>query len=300
MTTQGHSTGDDVSSPQLLPVVVGVDGSRTAFAAAEYAAGEAQRRGVPLMLVNGFTWPLFYPPLNGNYNPTDPLPRTQAGMLLTNVAERIQLTSPDLTVAVELVDGHASAVLVERSRQASLLVVGHRGEGGFAELLAGSVAIHTATHAHCPVVVVRGASTKTDAPVVVGVDGSSGARGATEFAFDEAARRGAALTVVSVWPPDRGWPDALTEHGYPTPSATDQLTADIADCAARYPEVQVRIEIIRGRSPAGALASAAGGASLVVVGSRGCGGLRGLLLGSVGRALIEHAPCPVAIVRPTD
>jgi nucleotide-binding universal stress UspA family protein len=62
----------------------------------------------------------------------------------------------------------------------------------------------------------------------------------------------------------------------------------------------VRIEIIRGKSAAGALATAADGASLVVVGSCGCGGLRGLLLGSIGRALIEHAPCPVAIVRPTD
>jgi nucleotide-binding universal stress UspA family protein len=295
MNTQARSAEQD---DQSLPVVVGVDSSHTAFAAADYAAGEAERRDVPLVLINGFTWPLFYPPLTGDYNPSDPLPRTRAGMMLTSVADRVQAAFPDLTVAMELVDGYAAAVLVEHSRQASVLVVGHRGEGGFTELLAGSVAIHTASHAYCPVVVVRGASTKTDAPVVLGLAGSSDARRATEFAFDEAARRGASLTVVSVWPPDRGWPDALTAHGYPTPSATDLITADIADCAARYPQVQVRVEIVRGRSPAGALATAADGASLVVVGSRGCGGLRGLLLGSVGRALIEHAPCPVAIVRP--
>jgi nucleotide-binding universal stress UspA family protein len=117
---------------------------------------------------------------------------------------------------------------------------------------------------------------------------------------DEATRRGAPLTAVSVGPPDHGRHDALTEHAHATPSATDLITADIADCAARHPQVQVRVEIIRGKSPAGTLAMAADGASLVVVGSRGCGGLRGLLLGSVGRALIEHAPCPVALVRPTD
>ncbi|MGC9669776.1 universal stress protein [Planosporangium sp. 12N6] len=300
MTMQAGSAGPETSPREPMPVVAGVDGSPTAFAAAEYAAGEAQRRDVPLTLVHGFTWPLFYPPLTGDYHPTDPLPRTRAGMMLTNVAERIRLTHPDLTVAVEVLDGHAAGVLVDLSRHACLVVVGHRGEGGFAGLLAGSVAVNTATHAHCPVVVVRGTSTKTDASVVAGVDGSAGAHRAIEFAFDEAARRGAPLTAVGVWPSDRGWPDALTEHGYPTPSATDQITADIADCAARYPQVQVLIQVVRGRSPAGALATAAEGASLVVVGSRGRGGLRGLLLGSVGRALIEHAPCPVAIVRPAD
>jgi nucleotide-binding universal stress UspA family protein len=295
-----RGTGPDVPVEQPLPVVVGVDGSHEALAAADYAAGEAQRRGLPLALVHGFTWPLIYPPLTGDYHPSDPLPRTKAGMMLTAAAERIRDAYPDLTVATELIDGHAAAVLAERSRQATLVVVGHRGEGGFAELLAGSVAIHTATHAYCPVVVVRGVPAKPDAPVIIGFDGSSDACRATEFAFDEATRRSAPLLVVSVWAADRGWPEALTAASYPTPSAADKISADIADIAARHPEVQVRTDVIRGKSAAGALVKAAEGASLVVVGSRGCGGLRGLLLGSVGRALIEHAPCPVAIVRPTS
>jgi nucleotide-binding universal stress UspA family protein len=283
-----------------LPVVAGFDGSSAAFAAARYAADEAHRRGLPLILVHGFTWPWTYPPLHAAPEPPDPHPRALASGQLAEAARRIKEEYGDeLVVDQRMPDGNAAAVLADYSRRATLVVVGHRGTGGFAGLLAGSVAVHVATHASCPVIVVRGAPGKPDAPVVVGVDGSAGAKLATEFAFQDAARRGAPLRVVSVWPPDHGWPDALRAAGYPATPATDTVTADIAESTGRHPEVEVSVEVIRGRSPAGGLIAAADGASLVVVGSRGLGGLRGLLLGSVGRALIEHAPCPVAVVRPT-
>ena len=200
-----------------------------------------------------------------------------------------------MMVTAEMVDGHAAAVLVERSRRAQLLVVGHRGEGGFTELLVGSVAIHTAAHAHCPVVVVRGTRGAADAPVIVGVDGSSPARHAVRFAFDTAARRRAPLRVVAVWPARPKHPDDEER----ATTAVDALTVILREDVARYPGIVVRAEILHDPSPAAALIRAADGAGLVVVGSRGLGGLREALLGSVGRALIEHAPCPVAIVRST-
>jgi nucleotide-binding universal stress UspA family protein len=178
-------------------------------------------------------------------------------------------------------------VLVGCSAEAGLVVVGHRGTGGFAGLLAGSVALHTAAHALCPVVVVRGTEAAPDAPVVVGVDGSPESREATEFAFAAAARRGVPLVAVCGWPVDRVAP------------AADSIVTTLGTSPARYPSVELRAEFVSGRSPADAMVRAAERAGLVVVGSRGLSGLRGLLLGSVGRALIEHAPCPVAVVRDT-
>ncbi|HET6213263.1 MAG TPA: universal stress protein, partial [Micromonosporaceae bacterium] len=63
----------------------------------------------------------------------------------------------------------------------------------------------------------------------------------------------------------------------------------------RYPEVDVRRLVVRGRT-ARVLIDATPGAALLVVGARGHGGFAGLLLGSVSRAVLQHAPCPVAIV----
>jgi nucleotide-binding universal stress UspA family protein len=295
MSTESGHHEQTTPAPAGMPVVAGVDGSAEALTAAEVAAGEAGQRQVPLILTHAFTWPWIWPPLTEEYHPTDPLPRTKAHQLLADVAEHLHGRDDAPEVQTRLVDGHAAAVLVDASREAALLVVGHRGTGGFTQLLAGSVAIHTAAHAHGPVMVVRGKIMESGAPIVLGFDGSTGARLAAEFAFATASRRGAPVAVLTVWPADRAWPDAAA--GYPKPPAPAVLDS-LGDLPSRYPQVPVRVEVLAGGSTAATLASAADAAGLVVVGSRGHGGLRGLLLGSVGRALIEHAPCPVAIVRP--
>jgi nucleotide-binding universal stress UspA family protein len=287
--------------PPSGPVVAGYDGSRAAGTAIDFAAQEARLRGLPLTLVHGFTWPWIYPPLTDAFpEPVvcEPNPRVRAVHMLGEAARRLREEYPDLSVRPVVRDGHAVAVLVACSREATLVVVGHRGSGGFAELLAGSVAIQTATHAHCPVLVVRGTPTKPDAPVVVGVDGSPHTGQVLDFAFAAAARRGAPLVAVNVWAADPAWPDDLVRAIYEHRPGGDPIASGLRDCGERYPEVAVRAEAVRDRSPAHALVHAAEGASLAVVGSRGLGLLRGLLLGSVSRALIEHAPCPVAVVRP--
>jgi nucleotide-binding universal stress UspA family protein len=279
---------DERTSGERPMVVAGFDGSQSCMVAIEVAAREVRQRVAALTLVHAFTWPLIYPPLLGDFDPADPLPRVRARHRLDQAVEQVRQQQPDLRVDGELVDGAPAAVLVDFSRRADLVVLGHRGEGGFAELLAGSVAIHTAAHAECPVLVVRGTVAKPDAPVVVGVDGSEPASRALEFAFATANRRNAPLMVMAVWPPGM-------EHR--TPGHPEMLLTSLGPCLLEYPDVLVDASILHDRSPAGALIRATEGAGLVVVGSRGLGGLRGLLLGSVGRALIEHAPCPVAIVR---
>jgi nucleotide-binding universal stress UspA family protein len=275
------------SQPEIgTTVVAGVDPSPTALEAARFAADEAYRRGLSLTLVHGFTWPWTTGAGEFDADP-DPHARRRASRQLARAAQVIHDEYPGLPVRERIVDGHPGEVLVDYSRQAALLVVGHRGEGGFSELLAGSIAIHTAAHAHCPVIVVRGTPGKPNAPVMVGVDGSAESDSATGFAFEIAVSRGAPLVAVTVSPPGRAGPGPLA--------------GDFGTYTARYPEVVARREmVLHQRSAAGGLIEAADGAALIVVGSRGVGGLRGLLLGSVGRALIEHAPCPVAIVRPVD
>ncbi len=275
------------------PVVAGYDRSSYALAAVRYAAEEAHQRGAPLLLVHGFTWPWIYPPLLPPVlppaDPPLPLPRDQIAAELDETADQLREEFRHLTVRTAVDDGHGAQVLVDHSQGAALVVVGHRGHGGFAELLVGSVAIHTAAHAHCPVLVVRGIPTKPDGPVVVGIDGSPDGRLATAFAFATATRRGVPVVAVAVGPTD--------DYDGPVPDR-DFLAAALTGHRLAHPEVEVHTEIARAVSPAASLIHAADGAGLVVVGSRGLGGLRGLLLGSVGRALIEHAPCPVAVVRP--
>ena len=277
------------------PVVAGYDESTAAPAVLEYAAEEARQRHSSLLLVHGFTWPWIYPPLlpTPSAEPPDPHPRSHADRQLAAVAEGLRQAHPDLVVHTRLADGHGAQVLVEHSRGAALVVVGHRGSGGFAELLIGSVAIHTTAHAHCPVIVVRGAPVKPDGAVVLGVDGSADGQRAAEFAYATAARRAVPLVAVTVGPPEQ------THYREPQPP-DDFVTTALREWSGRYPDVDLQPAIAHAASPAATLLQAADQAALVVVGSRGLGGLRGLLLGSVGRALIEHAPCPVAIVRPSD
>jgi nucleotide-binding universal stress UspA family protein len=276
------------------PVVVGLDQSAPARLAVDVAAEEARQRGVPLRILHAFSWPWIWPPL-GEEPESAVLPRAKARRLVERTVRQLREAHPDLVVSTRILDGHAATLLIDQSREAGLLVVGHRGSGGFAELLAGSVAMHTAAHASCPVLVVRGAPTKPDAPVVVGVDGSAGSRSAVLFAFATADRRGVPVVAVLVRPAHHGRDHPDGKEPWPG----DGPLGDLLGAGPRwYPRAAVRPRIDRAGSPAAALVAASLDAGLIVVGARGRGGMTGLLLGSVGRALIDHAHCPVAVVRP--
>jgi nucleotide-binding universal stress UspA family protein len=152
-------------------------------------------------------------------------------------------------------------------------------------------------HAHCPVVVVRGDRPSPDAPVVVGLDDSDCARLALDFAFAQAAARGTGLRVVRAWsPPAQRWqpPDFdPEEQAVAEKVEVEELTARQRD---KYPQVELTISVVVD-APARAMVDASRHAQLVVVGSRGRGGFRGLLLGSVSQQLLHHPHCPVAVVR---
>jgi nucleotide-binding universal stress UspA family protein len=146
--------------------------------------------------------------------------------------------------------------------------------------------------------------------VVVGVDGSAGSVAAIRLALEEARLRGAALRAVHAWsmPVYVGAPEPfLLEFPTRTPPVEDALVGlerrarrilDDAIATAldgSEPGVEIEPVVVEGRA-AEALVDAAKDADLLVVGARGHGGFRGLLLGSVSEQVAHHATCPVLIV----
>lgn len=137
--------------------------------------------------------------------------------------------------------------------------------------------------------------------IVVGVDGSESSRRGLRFALDEARLRGSSVRVVGVWhvpvaayggamaPPD---PGLVSELEPQMSRVLERVLEDAGDDAAGL-EVET---VVREGAPVGVLLEEAQDADLLVVGSRGLGGFRGLLLGSVGQQCAHHSPCPVVIV----
>lgn len=288
------------------PVVVGVDGSEPSLLAADLAAEEANRREVPLEIVYALpppTLPAGSPPdlvpVVAVGSPTDHVRHEQAEQLLGDAARRVRRTYPDQPVITRLRDGFPAELLTDASRHAGLLVVGHRGTGGFTDLLLGSVAVQLANHAACPVIIVRG-SLRPEAPVVVGVDGSEGSRWAAEFAAETARTHQVPLLVRYAQPRGPGWPVEQAQAGMPPPGASEEVEEILTALAERYPELTIRPEVDTEHPAHEALVAASREARLLVVGARGLGGFRGLLLGSVSQALIHHAECPVAVVGPAS
>ncbi|MEV4624209.1 universal stress protein [Asanoa sp. NPDC049573] len=272
------------------PVVVGVDGSAASIAAADYAALLATRRAAPLLLLHGYVHPLGYGAAGVSpYTPALPDPRADAATMLARVAAAVRRAHPYLDVLTDQLAAGGGPALIERSPTAEAVVVGHRGLGGCAELVVGSVGAMVAARASGPVVIVRPiASGRADAPVVVGVDGSAGCVPAIEFAFEEAAQRALPLLAVYV----------VDERVQPAWMAESILDTGVAPWTVKYPQVDVRRQVRPASDAQQAIVDMSDHASLIVVGSRGRGGFAGLLLGSVSQALVHHARCPIAVVHP--
>jgi nucleotide-binding universal stress UspA family protein len=285
----------------LAPIVVGVDGSQTALDAVRWAACEARHRSTGLRLVDAVG--------------TTPAPRpgdSRVGLVhrealldgaagaLGEAAAVAQRTVPGSDVVTEVLTGEAVPSLVAESEHAPLLVLGNRGLGGVAALLTGSVAVALAAHARCPVVVVRGSAgggpVPMEGPVVVGMDGSIEGAEALAFAYEAASARRVPLVAV------HAWQDTIADRVSPPPGGEaafqeENLAGWLASWEAKFPDVAVHRVVARDR-PAPTLLERSAAAQLVVVGSRGRGAFAGLVLGSVSQALLHHATCPVAVVRP--
>jgi nucleotide-binding universal stress UspA family protein len=135
------------------PIVVGVDGSAASRAALVWAARQAELTGAPLVAVATWEWPSNYGapmqwPPNVDFE-------QDARVFLKETVSSV-VADRRIDIEQRVVHGPAIAVLEDQSRLASLVVVGCRGHGELTGMLLGSVSEHLATHAHCPVVIVRG------------------------------------------------------------------------------------------------------------------------------------------------
>lgn len=206
---------------------------------------------------------------------------------------------PKMSLFTDSVHPDPRRAMVDAAADAALTIAGSRGygHGRIPEVIFGSVALHVAAHGHSPVAVIPPTTDISDTapigPILLGVDGSADCAAAIAFAFDEAAVRDSMLLAAMVW-------DDLAYYGFAKGAAQigplddgeehALLAEQVAGFAEKYPDVIAKQVVLRGR-PAGRLLSYGRGLpsghqpALMVVGSRGRGGVAGLLLGSTSQHL---------------
>ncbi|WP_129305295.1 universal stress protein [Streptomyces sp. L2] len=294
-------------------VTVGLDDSSESRAAAEWAAREALLRGLPLKIVHVQER---MPRYAGRTPLLDP-DRYQrwAEQLTDESAEGLRLRHPGIDVTTERLTGTVADILCEAAGYADMLVLGSRGLGVPGRFMTGSVSLGVVARAERPVVLVRAGEQAADEhrmdrmgvpsaaapfrPVVLGLDIDHPDDTLLEFAFDAAARRKAALRVVSAWPAP-----LLSPFGH---SAEVELEDSLERGQAallrkvlrpwlqKFPDVEV-LEASRCGSAAEVLVNDSHDASLVVVGRRIRAGSLGPHIGHVTHAALHHVSAPVAVV----
>src|SRR5699024_1647578 len=304
-------------------VVAGYDGSIESQHAVRWAAAAANRRGLPLRVLNAT-----------GVDPTSPA-AYRAGVAVgsqqraQSVAEEgAEIARETARIDVEAigVEQGSVAALVGESDDAELVVIGSRGLGRLRGALLGSSAFSVAMHAECPVAVVRGALRPLPSskfPIVVGVDGSESSGAAVKEAARLASETGARLKIVVAYdgPSHSPWlvaqypqeiktgaqvnvgqrqafdPDLDGTSSEGRQKQAARFAQNAADVVAElYSDVAIELIVAAGR-PERAIAEAADDASLIVVGARGRGDFASLLLGSVSRDVIQNADCAVYVVR---
>ena len=308
--TDMTSSDTDSSAPadgaeRIRRIVVGFDGSDESTAALDEGLTIAARTGASVDVLTSWRWPLTWStaPVGDSWSPLH-----DAEEVRQHAVALVERRGPlPVDVSTRSVEGAATAVLLDAAAGAGLLVVGSRGRGGFRGLLLGSVSAACITHAPCPVLVHRtgagsglaergsdGART-----IVVGVDGSPESAHALRFAVTLARSLGLRVRTVTTWqwPPMLNRDEAPFDHWSPE---QDALSAAAPALEAAQDlvgdEVRLTSELVEGPAAA-VLLDASRGAAMLVLGNRGLGGFRGLLVGSVSQECAQHASSPVIVHR---
>ncbi|OLO35066.1 universal stress protein UspA [Streptomyces sp. MNU77] len=287
------------SAPVTLgAVVVGVDASAPARAAALWAAEEADSRGRPLHIVHAADTD--HRMLYAGVEAIQAI--LEAGRdLLTDTAEAVSDRYPGLVVTRELSRIDPVGGLRAAAGERGTIVVGSRGLGGFGALMLGSVGLGLVARTEAPVIVVRGELDRATTGVV-----TAAVQGASDLdwlmlAAAEAQARKASLRLLSVC-------NVLAQVGTVTTmldslgEVAKQQVHEVSAMAGRigkaYPDLTITHHVETGTSVPGILVEASKHTDLVVLGSRRHLLGLGPALGRVSHAVLHHGHCPVEIVPP--
>ncbi|UOX90460.1 universal stress protein [Amycolatopsis sp. FBCC-B4732] len=278
-------------------IVVGTDGSAASATAVSWAAELASSRHLDLEIVHGLQIAALG---HGGGRPgTDVLVEAvrQDGERVVALARTLAAqVDPDLVITTETPIEAPAPLVAERSRRARLVVVGATGSSGLAGMLLGTTTATLVNHTHSPVAVIRGRWWS----------GSTGARRASWRSprRSGASARGAPLVAVHAWSDvaDEDFSDTIRIMPRWAAVKDDEerlLAQRPAGWQEKYPDVEIRRVLRRDRPPARLARSRGEGPA----GGRRQprrGGFTGMRLGSTGQALVQHAGCPVLVVRPED
>lgn len=279
----------DTRTTPTTRVVLGFDGSTPARTALEAAVQHALWHRVPLQLLCAVEV--------SDALSTQAFSKVAEEMLAATAdAVRNGPGAPEVTTALRF--GSAAAAMLEAERPGDLLVVGTHGHRPVARVLLGSTSTSLVTHAHEPVLVVRSGAVPPEAPVVVGVDGSPSSVAAVRAAAAEADHAGVPLRAVVAVPPVV---DPMGFTSGPDTQEIEEAQALVAEALAglhdQYPDLLIE-RVVSQTHPVLALVRASRQARLLVLGSRGRGTFRSMLLGSVSRETVQRATTSVLVVRP--
>ncbi|WP_405905291.1 MULTISPECIES: universal stress protein [unclassified Streptomyces] len=286
----------------LRPIVVGLDGSPESLAAADWAAREAQRRGLPLRLVHAWIWQPHDVPVAEDVEAQ----KRWALRTLREAKDGLAARYPDLPIDTGQVSDLAATVLLDQAEGAEMLVLGSRGHSAIAGFLLGSVGQQVLARAKGTVVMVRANERAAAEPdggeVVVALqDLEESAEPLLEFAFAAAAARGATLRAVHAWslPPVYGYNPAVLHTSDEDGGLEARVDRDLDELLKPWREKHPQVPVVQTLDlafAAGVVLKAAAGAGLVVVGRKVHRPALGMRIGPVTHAVLHHAAAPVAVV----
>ena len=281
-------------------IVVGVDGSAASDAAVRWAAREAIMRVAPIKLINVVAPTLASSAMAPNHTITQG-EELRARQILKEARRIVEQLTGDKRSVIHTQRQYAGVVptLVEASNDAQMVVVGS-SRRAFGRGMLGPVIAGLLHHANCAVTVVPDPESAqheiVDAPVLVGIDGSTASEGAAAVAFDEASRRGVPLLALLAWSDVGVFPILGMDLRTYRDNAAELLSERLAGWRECYPDVQVQRRLVCD-VPDRWLVDESRNAQLVVLGSGGRGGYAGMHLGSVTSTVVRSAHVPVIVVR---
>ncbi len=271
-------------------VVVGFDGSPSAWRALDWATNRVAKRGGRLDVIFAVDWKLGAAILGPRFDPS-----TVAEAELGQAEGHLRALAPEVSARFRSVDGAPVAALLRESDGASLLTVGTDARPGGTRI--GALPLRVAAKAHCVVAVIPDSPRPERDAVVVGLDGSNVARSALALAVSEASWLHAEVEAVHAWDVPEPFQRAIDGGQSLDPAFVQQEARVIAEAIADVPSargVVITPTTLR-RNPAQALIEAGLGAAALVVGTRGRGRVSSVLLGSVSHDVLLGIPCPVLV-----